>query len=139
MNKPLRMGDAPPPSCGIAVMAKASIPGRTKTRLVPPLSFTEAASFNTAFLQDIAANILTASKRTNISGYMAFGPPESVAFFQAMLPAGIGLIRSSLPDFGGCLLRAITQVLALGHDAAMGLNAGSPTLPGSHLVDAPSI
>ena len=38
-------------SCGIAVMAKASLPGKTKTRLVPPLTFEEAAAFNTAFLQ----------------------------------------------------------------------------------------
>jgi hypothetical protein len=34
---------------GIAIMAKASIPARAKTRLVPPLSFDEAAEFNTAF------------------------------------------------------------------------------------------
>src|SRR5260221_7196141 len=76
LRQPLRMGDAVP-SCGIAVMAKASIPGRTKTRLVPPLTFEEAAAFNTAFLQDVAANILTAANRMNISGYMAFRPPES--------------------------------------------------------------
>ena len=31
-------------SCGIAFMAKASAPGRAKTRLVPPLSFDEAAA-----------------------------------------------------------------------------------------------
>ena len=41
-------------------MAKASAPGRTKTRLVPPLTGQEAAAFNTAFLQDISANILAA-------------------------------------------------------------------------------
>jgi rSAM/selenodomain-associated transferase 1 len=142
MAKPLRLeriGDSSRPSCGIAVMAKASIPGRTKTRLVPPLSFEEAAAFNTAFLQDVAANILTASHRMNISGYMAFGPPESVAFFQAMLPAGIGLIESWLPNFGDCLLDAVTRILALGHDAAMVLNADSPTLPTSLLVNAASI
>jgi glycosyltransferase A (GT-A) superfamily protein (DUF2064 family) len=44
------------PTCGIAVMAKASIAGRTKTRLVPPLTFDEAAQCNTAFLRDIADN-----------------------------------------------------------------------------------
>src|SRR6266566_2766284 len=43
------------PTCGIAVMAKASIAGRTKTRLVPPLTFEEAAQCNTAFLRAIAA------------------------------------------------------------------------------------
>ena len=32
-----------PASCAIAVMAKASIPGRAKTRLTPPLTAEEAA------------------------------------------------------------------------------------------------
>jgi hypothetical protein len=44
-------------TCGIAVMAKASIPGHTKTRLVPPLTFEEAVQCNTAFLRDVADNI----------------------------------------------------------------------------------
>jgi hypothetical protein len=47
----------PTATCGMAVMAKASAPGRTKTRLVPPLTFDEAAALNTAFLQDISDNI----------------------------------------------------------------------------------
>jgi hypothetical protein len=38
-------------SCGIAIMAKASAPGRTKTRLVPPLTLEQAAALNTVFLQ----------------------------------------------------------------------------------------
>jgi uncharacterized protein len=139
MTEPFRTGDAPPPSCGIAVMAKASIPGRTKTRLVPPLTAEEAAAFNTAFLQDVAANILSASDRMNISGYMAFGPPESVAFFNAMLPPRIGLIESWLPNFGDCLLSAITQLFELGHQAAVVLNSDSPTLPTSLLIDTARI
>jgi rSAM/selenodomain-associated transferase 1 len=138
MTEPLRLGAAPP-SCGVAVMAKASIPGRTKTRLVPPLTIEEAAAFNTAFLQDVATNILSASSRMNISGYMAFGPPESVGFFKAMLPSGIGLIESWLPNFGDCLLHAITRLLTLGHAAAVVLNADSPTLPTSLLVSTASL
>jgi hypothetical protein len=133
------MGNASLPSCGIAVMAKASIPGRTKTRLVPPLTAEEAAAFNTAFLQDVAANILIASRRTSISGYMAFGPPDSVPFFKATLPAGIGLIECWLPNFGDCLFSAIGHLFALGHDAAVVLNADSPTLPTSLLVDTANL
>lgn len=139
MTKPLRRGEASPPSCGIAVMAKASVPGRTKTRLVPPLSFEEAAAFNTTFLQDVAANILAASNRTGISGYMAFGPPEAIAFFETVLPSGIGLVECWLPNFGDCLLHAITRLLASGHEAAVVLNADSPTLPTSLLVDTARI
>src|SRR5207245_1184823 len=37
---------APVAACGIAVMAKASTDGRAKTRLAPPLSYREAAAFN---------------------------------------------------------------------------------------------
>jgi hypothetical protein len=58
-------------TCGIAVMAKASAPGRTKTRLVPPLTFDEAAALNTAFLQDVTANLLVAARHTAIAGYAA--------------------------------------------------------------------
>ena len=47
-------------SCGVAIMAKASAPGQTKTRLVPPLTFEQAAALNTAFLQDVAGNLLLA-------------------------------------------------------------------------------
>ncbi len=49
-------------SCGIAVMAKASVPGLTKTRLVPPLTHEQAAALNTAFLQDVTGNMLLAAQ-----------------------------------------------------------------------------
>ena len=65
--------------CGIAIMAKASIPGRTKTRLVPPLTFGEAAEFNTAFLQDVAANIVAAAGEVPIRGYAASAPDARAA------------------------------------------------------------
>jgi rSAM/selenodomain-associated transferase 1 len=135
MHKSLRQDEARLSSCGIAVMAKASIPGRTKTRLVPPLSFEEAAAFNTAFLQDVAANILAASARANIAGYMAFGPPEAASFFRDTLPPGIGLIECLWPDFGDCLFKTIGTLLERGHTAAVVLNSDSPTLPTSLLAE----
>src|SRR5215510_8974652 len=83
--------------CGIAVMAKASTPGLTKTRLVPPLRFEEAAAFNTAFLQDVAANLMATRRQAEIAGYMAFGPPGSEGFFERMLARDIGLISAWRP------------------------------------------
>ena len=67
-------------TCGIAVMAKASVPGHTKTRLVPPLTSDEAAACNTAFLRDVVDHILAASCKASIAGYVAFGPPQSRPF-----------------------------------------------------------
>jgi rSAM/selenodomain-associated transferase 1 len=122
-------------SCGIAVMAKASVPGRTKTRLTPPLTAAEAAAFNTAFLKDVAVNLLTAGQRAAIQGYMAYGPPGAQQFFIDHLPREIGLIESWLPNFGDCLFKAIGGLFAAGHESAVVLNSDSPTLPTMLLVE----
>jgi len=122
-------------SCGFAVMAKASAPGRAKTRLVPPLNFDEAAAFNTAFLQDIADNLLLAGRQTDINPYVAFGPPGSERFFRRILPPSVELIDAWLPKFGECLLLTIEEIFQRGHGAAVVLNSDSPTLPTSLLVE----
>ena len=122
-------------TCGIAVMAKASAPGRTKTRLVPPLTFDEAAALNTAFLRDIADNLLHAARHAAIAGYAAYAPPGSEGFFQRVLPPTIGLIGASMPNFGDCLFRTIQQILARGHGSAVVLNSDSPTLPTAFLIE----
>src|SRR5580704_17046433 len=92
---------AAPAFCGIAFMAKASAPGRAKTRLVPPLSFDEAAALNTAFLQDVADNVLLAARHAGpgagIAGYAAYGPPGSEDFFCRSLPRAIALIGAWTP------------------------------------------
>jgi uncharacterized protein len=126
-------------SCGIAVMAKASLPGKTKTRLVPPLSFEEAAAFNTAFLQDVAANIAAAGQEASIAAYMAYGPPGATAFFESIFPSSVGLIESWHPNFGDCLFTAINQELARGHAGAVVLNSDSPTLPTALLVETAEV
>ena len=126
-------------SCGIAVMAKASEPGRTKTRLVPPLRPDEAAAFNTAFLEDISANLQAAACAAEIRGYMAFGPPGSESFFRETLPSEIGLFEAWYPNFGDCLFSAISKILAVGHGSAVVLNSDSPTLPTALLIETADV
>jgi uncharacterized protein len=124
-----------PRSCGIAIMAKASAPGRTKTRLVPPLSPEQAAAVNTVFLQDMAANLIAAGNHAAIVGYAAFAPAGSENFFRRILPSSIGLIDASLSNLGECLRHTIEELFARGHDAAVVLNSDSPTLPTELLVE----
>jgi uncharacterized protein len=126
-------------TCAIAVMAKASMPGCSKTRLVPPLTSEEAAQFNTAFLRDIAENILVASGVAPISGYAAFGPPDARPFFLETLPPAIGLIDAWFPNLGDCLYAAIRQLLERGHASAVVLNSDSPTLPTSLLIETAQV
>lgn len=122
--------------CGIAVMAKASAPGRTKTRLVPPLTYEEAAGLNTAFLKDVAANLAAArAAGAPVASYMAYGPPGTEDFFLDALPHDVGLIETWRPGFGECLFHAVRALFDRGHEAACVLNADSPTLPTGLLVD----
>jgi rSAM/selenodomain-associated transferase 1 len=130
------MPEPPPPdACAIAVMAKASAPGRTKTRMVPPLTFEEAAALNTTFLKDIAENIARAAEAAPIAAYMAFAPSGSEAFFHEHLPPTVGLIEATRGHFGECLLETVQTLLRRGHKAACVLNSDSPTLPHSLLVE----
>jgi len=117
-------------------MAKASAAGRTKTRLVPPLNYEEAASLNTAFLKDIAQNMRAAARETSIAGYLAFGPPGSTAFFQDCIDPDIALFEAWLPNFGDCLQLALRELLNRQHRGAIVLNSDSPTLPTALLVEA---
>jgi uncharacterized protein len=130
-----RSENAPVPACGIAVMAKAPIAGHSKTRLVPPLTFEEAAQCNTAFLHDVGDNILAAAARASIAAYMAFGPPQARLFFEQSLPPEIGLIDAWFPNFGNCLAHTMARLLERGHASAVVLNSDSPTLPTSLLIE----
>jgi uncharacterized protein len=125
--------------CAIAVMAKASIAGTTKTRLIPPLTPDEAALLNTQFLRDCADNILTAANSANISGWMAYAPAGSEHFFRSHLPANIGLIEMVAPTLGECLHKTVTALFGAGHGAVCLLNSDSPTLPPAYLVTAATV
>jgi glycosyltransferase A (GT-A) superfamily protein (DUF2064 family) len=120
-------------------MAKASVPGQTKTRLVPPLTFMEAAMLNTAFLADVADNLALAARETSIAAYMAFGPPGSAPFLEALLPHQVGLIETWYPNFGVCLFEAAKVMLDLGYGSACLLNSDSPTLPTGYLAQIAAI
>ena len=117
-------------------MAKSSVAGRTKTRLVPPLTETEAAMLNTAFLRDAADNILAAAALADVSGWMAYAPAGSDAFFVQHLPHSIGLVETVAPTLGECLTHAAGTLLDIGHAAVCLVNSDSPTLPVGHLVTA---
>jgi uncharacterized protein len=124
------------PACGMAVMAKASVAGQSKTRLVPPLTAEEAAQCNTAFLLDIAESILAVGGRGSAAGYAAFGPPAAKPFFESILPADLGLIEASYLNFADCLFHTVARLLDLGHCSAVVINCDSPTLPRSILLEA---
>jgi len=134
-------------SCAIGVMAKAPQAGRSKTRLCPPLRPEQAAALGAAFLRDTTDNIAAAARLARIAGYAAYAPHGSEALFDGHLADGTALLLADgsppMPErvqgFGRCLLHAVQDMLALGHDAACVLSADSPTVPTRFLVQAAEV
>jgi rSAM/selenodomain-associated transferase 1 len=122
--------------CAVAIMAKASVAGTVKTRLVPPLSHQEAADLNTSCLADVAANIAAAATRAPIQGFAAYHPTGSERFFEKLLPEGFKLLPPREPTIGRSLFHAARDLLAAGYGSVCLVNADSPTLPTDVLVEA---
>ena len=125
-------------------MAKAPQPGRSKTRLCPPLLPEQAAAMSAAFLRDITENIALAALRAPIQGLIAYAPAGSEALFEGLLAENTELVLAdgspampaNVVGFGRCLLHAVQSMLDRGYAAACVLNSDSPTLPTEVLARA---
>src|SRR6266567_1173357 len=122
--------------CAVAIMAKASIAGAVKTRLVPPLTPKEAAELNSSFLADVAANIAAAAAQAPIQGFAAYHPCGSEQFFADLLPPAFKLLPPKEPTIGRSLVHATRDLLAAGYGSVCLINGDSPTLPTDLLVEA---
>ena len=126
------------------MIAKAPRPGRSKTRLVPPLDAAGAAALSAAFLRDVTENIALAARSVPFAGYVAYAPTGEEALFEGVLAPGTALmladgsppVPAGVNGLGRSLLHATRTLLAAGHGAACLLNADSPTLPTHFLRDA---
>ncbi len=132
----------PADMCAIAVMAKAPRAGQVKTRLCPPLTPEAATRMSAAFLRDITTNLALAGREVPIHGFVAYAPAGMEARFDGMLAPGTRLVLADgasmapgVTGFGRCLLQAVQQLFARGYGFACVLNADSPTLPTSVLVE----
>lgn len=116
-------------------MAKASVAGTVKTRLVPPLTHDEAAELNTCCLADVAANVMAAARQVPIQGFAAYHPSGSERFFRDLLPDGFKLLAPREPTIGRSLFHAAYDLFAAGYGSVCLVNADSPTLPNEILVE----
>jgi glycosyltransferase A (GT-A) superfamily protein (DUF2064 family) len=125
-------------------MAKAPQPGRSKTRLCPPLSPEQCAVVSAAFLRDTVENLVLAAGQSAITPYAAYAPSGTEDLLRHLIGADIGLLLADgvmaappgVEGFGRCLLQATQAMLALGHPAACVLSSDIPTLPTRLLTEA---
>jgi hypothetical protein len=122
--------------CALAVMTKAPLPGKVKTRLTPPLSPEEAAALNTCFLRDTAASILKASSAGDGQGVGVYTPVGSEAAYSGILPDKFVLVPQRGDVFGERLAAATEDLLELGFQSVCLIDSDSPTVPETAFAEA---
>lgn len=116
----------------LIVVAKQPAPGQTKTRLVPPLSFEQAAALYEGFLLD-TLDLMRAVP--GVRRVIAYLPREARDYFARLAP-DFDLIPQRGADLGARLDHAVTHYLSNGHEQVVIMNSDSPTLPSEHLRQA---
>jgi len=123
---------SPQPANALLTVAKRPAPGRTKTRLTPPLSPPQAAALYQCFLQDTLDLIRQVPQTQPVIAYL---PREAEPYFTALAPDFDHILQQG-PDLGARLDNALTHYLQLGYKHVAIMNSDGPTLPVDYLVAA---
>lgn len=116
----------------LIVVAKRPEPGRTKTRLSPPLSPEQAAGLYEGLLCDTLALMRCVP---GIRPAIAYLPADAEAYFAALAP-GFELVLQEGADLGERLDNATRTFLARGYARVAIMNSDGPTLPAACLSAA---
>jgi rSAM/selenodomain-associated transferase 1 len=116
----------------LIVMAKQPFPGRTKTRLTPPLSASDSADLYACFLRDVIA---LAASLSGVTPFIAYAPVTAEAFFRAFAP-DVQLIPQVGDTLGERLEYVLTTCLDAGFERVAAMNSDSPNLPQRFLAEA---
>jgi uncharacterized protein len=111
----------------LIVVAKRPAPGRTKTRLSPPLTPGQASQLYECFLNDTLEQVRQVQDTQKIIAY--FDEPD---YFQRLAP-DFQLIQQEGADLGARLDQALTACLSQGYQRVAIMDSDSPTIP-SHLL-----
>ncbi len=160
-----------PPQAGnpsrraLLVMAKQPIAGSAKTRLVPPLTSSSAASLYHCFLQDVLATVRSAANQEAFIPVIAYTPAAALDFFSRLAPdfwlipqegpttvtstprpAAASRPLSGRPQqdspayqperLGDRLQYVLSAALGCGLHQVAAINSDSPTLPAEFLCSA---
>lgn len=117
----------------VVIMAKAPAVGKTKTRLCPPLTPTQAAALYEAMLRDTVELV---SEVVGLGLAIAVTPPATIDQFHAIAPPRASLFPVSGTDIGECLNRTMNHYFSIGHPQVIALNSDGPTLPADYLREA---
>ncbi len=117
----------------IAVMLKAPEPGLVKTRLVPPLTFAQAARLYECFIRDTFANLMPLED-AGIDVYAACtGRRELIT---GCLPEGVECFEQEGRGLGARMYNSLRHLFAAGYESAAVVGSDTPDLPADNAVEA---
>jgi rSAM/selenodomain-associated transferase 1 len=114
------------PANALVVLTKVPEPGESKTRLVPPLSATEAAELARALLIDQLNNL---SNFTAARLFIAFAPPEAGAFFAAFTAGDFTCFPQQGRTLGERMRNVFQQLFTDGFNNVVLIGADLPVIP----------
>lgn len=114
-------------------MVKAPRAGAVKTRLVPPLSFAEAASLAASFARDTVESVRRAASEVVI----AYAPDEGRAALDSLFKdEGLRWLAQRGEDLGARIESAASHAFERERGPVVIVGADSPTLPPAFVVRA---
>ncbi len=112
----------------LIVVAKRPAPGKTKTRLSPPLTPELASALYECFLFDTLDRMRQVDDALRVIAYL-----DEPDYFQRIAP-DFELIPQEGHDLGSRLDNALTHYLSRGCDRVIIMDSDSPTLPSAYLT-----
>jgi rSAM/selenodomain-associated transferase 1 len=110
----------------IVLFAKAPVPGRVKTRLIPPLTAASAASWHSSFVSETIKRLEAFRDIADIELHTDIAT-------DAWADAGVARALQHEGDLGLKMFQALSGALAAGRSQAIILGTDAPTLPPDHL------
>ncbi len=120
-------------SNALIVVAKRPAPGKTKTRLSPPLTPELASALYESFLLDTLDQMRQVTDAHHVIAYL-----DERDYFQRLAP-DFELIPQEGDDLGERLDHALTRYLLRGYERVVIMDSDSPTLPSEYLSQAFSV
>ena len=109
----------------LVILTKAPQPGQSKTRLVPPLSYAEAADLARALLLDQLQNL------AGFGGarlFIAFTPENAAGFFEGFIAQGFTCFAQRGQSLGERMSHAFEHLFASGFENIILIGSDLPTL-----------
>lgn len=117
-------------------MAKEPAPGRVKTRMVPPLSYEEAAELYACLLDDVLESSARMALHLGLRPVLAMHPASACAAMAARAPAGFSVVAQRGPDLANRMAWAVEEAFATGTTRVLMRGSDSPVLDENTLNEA---